>query len=363
MIIMAIVVMVLYVGANGYIFWRMLQLMQGVPVVVRALFGVVFWVAAFGMFLSFGLRDVALYETVHRVLHVVGTSWLVFTLYMVVALLLADMIHWIFPSFQHGVWWALVVTIVVLECGYINYRRPHVEHLTINTEKPIEGGRVRIVAVSDVHLGHGTSRSDLARYVDLINAERPDMVVIVGDLIDNSIVPVEAADMCREFERVEARYGIYMSAGNHEYISGIEACRRYLATTPVQLLTDSVVEHPSGVRVVSRDDRTNSERDSLQRLLAGDDAELFTVVLDHQPTAIKESSRHGVDLHLSGHTHRGQVWPISLVTDAMFDQSHGYRKWGETHAYVMSGLSLWGPPFRIGTQSELLVVDVVSIDI
>lgn len=360
MIIMAVVVMVFYVGANGYIFWRMLQLMQGAPGAVRVVFGILFWVAAFGMFLSFGLRDVALWETLHRVLHVVGTSWLVFTLYMFVALLVTDLAHWIWPSFQHGVWWALVVTVVVLECGYINYRRPHVEHLTIETEKPISGGRVRIVAVSDVHLGRGTTRSDLSRYVDMINAQEPDMVVIVGDLIDNSIVPVEAQDMCREFERVDARYGIFMAAGNHEYISGLDACRSYLATTPVELLTDSVVDHPSGIRIVGRDDRTRSGRDSLSRLLAADKTERFTIVLDHQPNAIRESSRHGVDLHLSGHTHRGQVWPLNLVTDAMFDQSHGYRKWDSTHVYVMTGLSLWGPPFRIGTCSELLVIDVVN---
>lgn len=360
MIITAIVALAAYVGANGYIFWRMLQALHATPIAVRVVFGIVYWVAAFGMFLSFGMRDVAMPEMLHRVLHVVGTSWLVFTLYMFVALLLADLAHWIWPSFQHGVWWALMVTIVVLECGYINFRRPHVEHITIETEKPIKNGRVRIVAISDVHLGHGTTRNDLARYVDMINAEEPDMVVIVGDLIDNSIEPVETADMCREFERIEARYGIYMSAGNHEYISGLDACRGYLATTPIELLTDSVVEHPSGIRIVGRDDRTNRERDSLSRLLASSGEVRFTLVLDHQPTAIKESSRHGVDLHLSGHTHRGQVWPISIATDAMFDQSHGYRKWGETHAYVMTGLSLWGPPFRIGTHSELLVIDVVN---
>lgn len=357
---MVVVAMVLYVGANGYIFWRMMQALHSTPVALRVVFSVVYWVATFGMFLSFGMRDVAMPEVLHRLIYIVGTSWLVFTLYMFVALLLADLAHWIWPSFQHGVWWALVVTIVVLECGYINFRYPRVEHLTIETEKPVEGGRMRIVAISDVHLGRGTTRSDLARYVDMINAQKPDMVVIVGDLIDNSIKPVETADMCREFERIEARYGIYMSAGNHEYISGLDACRSYLATTPVELLTDSVVEHSSGIRIVGRDDRTNHERDSLYRLLARGAEERFTLVLDHQPMAIKESSRHGVDLHLSGHTHRGQVWPISLATDAMFDQSHGYRKWDDTHAYVMTGLSLWGPPFRIGTHSELLVIDMVN---
>lgn len=350
----------LYVGANGYIFWRMLSALHLLPMGVRVAFGVLFWLAAIGMFLSLGLRNASMPEAIHRAIYLVGTSWLVFTLYMFVALLLADVAHAIWPSFHHGVWWALGVTVVVLVAGYINYRHPRVEHLTIATERPIEGSRMRIVAISDVHLGRGTTRNDLGRYVDMINAQKPDMVVIAGDLIDNSIKPVESADMCREFERIEARYGIYMSAGNHEYISGIEACRSYLATTPIELLTDSIVEHPSGIRIVGRDDRTNRRRTSLEEMLANSDMEHFTLVLDHQPNEIGSSAKLGVDLHLSGHTHRGQVWPLSLVTDAMFDQSHGYRKWDDTHAYVMTGLSLWGPPFRIGTNSELLVIDIVS---
>jgi predicted MPP superfamily phosphohydrolase len=82
------------------------------------------------------------------------------------------------------------------------------------------------------------------------------------------------------------------------------------------------------------------------------------VVLDHQPYDIVASDRLGVDIHLSGHTHRGQVWPLSWLTDAIYDQSHGYRKWENTHAYVSSGLSLWGPPFRIGTHSDMAVIDI-----
>ena len=350
----------LYVGANFYIFIRLVQAMSLVPLWLRVMFGVLYWLAACGMFVSFGLRSVAMPEFLHRVLHVVGTSWLLFTLYMAVALLVADLVHWIWPSFHHGVWYALGITVVVLVAGYINYRHFHVEHVTIETDKPIEGGSLRLVAISDVHLGRGTTRSDLARYVEKINSENPDIVVIVGDLIDNSILPVESADMCREFERVNARYGIYMTAGNHEYISGIEACRNYLKTTPIQLLSDSIAKPLKGVDIVCRDDRQNLRRARLDSLLAKSDKGHFTIVLDHQPNAIAESQKCSVDLHLSGHTHRGQIFPLNLLTDHIFEQSHGYRMWGDTHAYVMTGLSLWGPPFRIGTHSEMLVVDINS---
>lgn len=76
---------------------------------------------------------------------------------------------------------------------------------------------------------------------------------------------------------------------------------------------------------------------------------------DHQPYKLTETETAGIDLQFSGHTHHGQVWPMSLVTDHLFEQSHGYRQWGNSHIYVSSGLSLWGPPFRIGTDSEMVI--------
>ena len=80
------------------------------------------------------------------------------------------------------------------------------------------------------------------------------------------------------------------------------------------------------------------------------------VLLDHQPYHLKEADSLGIDLQISGHTHRGQVWPLSLLTDHLYEQSYGYRRWSRAHIYVSSGLSLWGPPFRIGTQSEIVSI-------
>ena len=148
MILMLLGTLVLYLGANVYIFVRMVQAIGALPMWLRVAFGVLFWLAACSMFISFALRNVALPELLHRTLHVVGTSWLLFTLYMVVALAVADVAHWIWPSFHHGVWYALGITLAVLVAGYINYHNFRVEHITIETEKPIEGGRLRLVAVS-----------------------------------------------------------------------------------------------------------------------------------------------------------------------------------------------------------------------
>ena len=81
---------------------------------------------------------------------------------------------------------------------------------------------------------------------------------------------------------------------------------------------------------------------------------------DHQPYDLAHADSLGIDLQISGHTHAGQIWPLTLIIDRMYEQGHGYRKWNHAHIYVSSGLSLWGPPFRIGSRSDLAVIDITS---
>jgi predicted MPP superfamily phosphohydrolase len=348
--------MVVYLGGNGYLYWRFLQAIASLPLGLRITLSILFWIAATALFLSLALRDSSIPFT--QGLFKIGSTWMVFLLYMVLATALFDIVGRIIPLGIHSIWCALAVTIPLLIYGYINYRMPRAEHITIDIDKPIEGGSYRMVAISDVHLGHGTDRADLARYVDMINSHNPDVVLIIGDLIDNSIKPVIEGDMLEEFKRIEARDGIYMVPGNHEYISNIERCEEHIATSPIVMLRDSIVTLPSGIQIIGRDDRFNHKRVPLDSLVMRAEASRPIVVLDHQPHDIVASDRLGVDIHLSGHTHRGQVWPLSWLTDAIYDQSHGYRKWENTHAYVSSGLSLWGPPFRIGTHSDMAVIDI-----
>ena len=96
----------------------------------------------------------------------------------------------------------------------------------------------------------------------------------------------------------------------------------------------------------------------MEDLLASTDRTQPVIVLDHQPYNLSEVNSLGVDLQISGHTHHGQLWPLNLVTDHIFEQSHGYRKWSHSHIWVSSGLSLWGPPFRIGTDSDIAIIDL-----
>lgn len=354
--IFGLLMLTIYLGANGYLYWRLLSLLESTPMVVKVLFSLLFWVVALLLFVSIALRNVPLPAVVARAMFAVGSVWMVFLLYATLLMLLFDLLHRLIPMLHYGPYIALFITLIIMAGGYLNYRHPRVRLVEIESERV--GSPLRLVAISDVHLGHGTTRRDLARYVDMINEQHADVVVVAGDLIDNSIEPVRRERMEEELARVNAPLGVLVVPGNHEYISGMDAYCRWVTKSGLTLVRDSLVALSEDVVVVGRDDRSNTERRSLESLVAGVGDGRFMVVVDHQPTAIDESVDLGADLHLSGHTHRGQVWPISWLTDAIYEQSHGHRLRGGCHVVVSQGLSLWGPPFRIGSQSEIYVIDI-----
>lgn len=350
-------------GANAYIYARLVQALPALPMMAKVLIGVCMGIATCGVFLSIALRGSALPAMLSRALFQVGSVWLVFLLYMVPALLVVDVLTWFRLPVPYGFWIALTFTAMVLVVGHCRYRHPKVNVVPITFDKACSATKpLTIVAVSDVHLGEGTGRKALARYVDLINAQHPDVIVIAGDLVDNSVHPLYRDRMAEELNRLHAPNGIYMVPGNHEYISGIDAVEQFVKGTPIVLLRDSLVTLPGDLQLIGRDDKSNLHRNSLDTLLAQADTEHPIIVLDHQPYGVAQADALGVDLLFCGHTHRGQVWPLTWVTDRLFEQSHGYRRWPHAHVYVSQGLSLWGPPFRLGSDSELVVFKVGSID-
>lgn len=325
-----------------------------------------FWGAAVSLFAALFSRGFSLPQWLSGGLYNIGSVWLVFVLYMVLALLAVDIFNVVFSrignlSFQlarFGTIGAFCFTAVLLLGGYINYKNPRIEEVTIdlNSSAPIVKS-LKIVAVSDVHLGHATGKNSLKKYVQLINNQSPDIILIGGDLIDNDVTPLWDQRMWEELGELSAPMGIYMVPGNHEFISGIEAAEEFLKQTPIVLLRDSSVVLPCGLKIVGRDDRSNRNRLSVSDLLDSSD-DIPSILVDHQPYDVALKDSLGVAIQFSGHTHRGQVWPLNLLVDKMYEQSSGYRKWSNSHVIVSSGLSLWGPPFRIGTTSDLWVIKI-----
>ena len=296
-----------------------------------------------------------------HVLYWIGTGWLAVFVYLLLLLGVVAIAKWF--GLPTAYFWTggIALIAIALIAGFVHFNHPIVRHQSISLEKPSESKKsLRVVAVSDVHLGYGIRRERAERYVRLINEQKPDLILISGDLIDVSVRPLWEDKMQEALRQLRAPMGVYMVPGNHEYISGINESVRFIQAAGIKLLRDSVVTLPCGIQIIGRDDKTNTNRKPVSELLVQTSTNAPVFLLDHQPdndqiTQIEDSRR--VDFAFFGHTHHGQIWPMSWITDLRYRQSHGYRQQGRTHVYVSSGLGLWGPPFRIGTDSELLVVD------
>lgn len=355
-----IVLLLSYLLGNGYIYYRSWEILALLPVWLRWVSSLLFIFGTCSIFCLLVLQDLPLSKSLAHGWYEMGTSWLVFTLYMVIFLLLTDVLHLCHIPIPHRFLLSLFITCILLGYGYYRYTHPEVNIVSLQINKIVEGKKqLRIALVSDVHLGNGTTKSRLKQYTRIINEQHPDLILLAGDLIDNNIEPVKTERMGEELSEWNASLGIYMVPGNHEYFAGIEKCKQFVCEkTPFVWMQDTTIRLANGIQIIGRDDRTNMRRQTLSSLTGSIDVTSPIILIDHQPYHLEEAEKCGIDLQVSGHTHHGQIWPLSLLTDHLFEVSHGYRQKGKSHFYVSSGLSLWGPPFRIGTTSELVIMDL-----
>ncbi|MCR4994137.1 MAG: metallophosphoesterase [Bacteroidales bacterium] len=353
-------ILLLPIAAQAFVTWRLWQLLP-VPVCVKVLLALVMAMCFIFSLLAFMPLLDRLSMPAATIVYQVGTSWLMILLYLVmcfVALELFRLCHIVPLSFLRASWSGSLVVIGLIGgtfvYGYLHYINKVRVKVELPTNKSMSSS-LRVVMTSDWHLGYHNRRAELSRWIDLINAEAPDLVLIAGDIIDRSIRPLDEEDMAQEFHRLHAP--VYACLGNHEYYSGEPQALRFYREAGIHLLRDSVVSFGDLI-IIGRDDRTNPRRRLLKELTAGIDSSKYIILLDHQPYHLEQAEKTGIDFELAGHTHHGQVWPVSWITDKMYECAYGDHQRGATRYYVSSGLGIWGGKFRIGTQSEYVVAEI-----
>lgn len=309
-----------------------------------------------------------------------GAYSLGFMFYGLIAVVLVDLLRLtnyfvpVFPAFirenlvmARQVTGFVMIGLVILVSGYgiWNARYLRVKNLELTVNKKTEGlDTLRIAAVSDIHLGDMTGHGKLSKLIGKINALEPDIVLIAGDIVDDNIDFVRRNRMFERFKEIRSRYGIYAIMGNHEYIGRAHTDLGYFRENNINLLIDSTALIDGKFYVVGRNDFNTeqmavSSRKEISELMKDLDMTKPVILLDHQPYHLDNSSQAGVDLQISGHTHHGQMWPLSFITKAIFELDWGYMKKGDTHFYVSSGFGTAGPPFKIGSHSELVNIRLV----
>lgn len=317
---------------------------------------------------------------VNNLVAITGDYWLGMVYYSSLIWASTDLLHFLINSIYPtariieypSLYWGFVVLSLVfllILYGTWNARRPHVVHYDIKVKKTVCNLRkLRVVMVSDIHLGLEVSNSRLNTMVNRINKLDPDLIFLAGDTIDEDVSLFIEKEMPAVLRELRSRYGVYAILGNHEHIGGNDKLAvEYLQQAGINVLVDECIKVNNQFYVIGRDDRMASRmngrpRLELSRLLDGIDRNLPIILLDHQPVGLEEGQRNGIDLQLSGHTHNGQFFPNNLISKCIFENSWGYLRKGESQIIVTSGFGTWGPPIRIGTNSEILEINIIFLE-
>lgn len=364
---------IVHILLNVYVFWWGWKFIpiKKIRLLISIVFGLEFIVYMIGFVASTHLPD----HIMHNIA-IIGTSWMVFILYMTGFLLIYDFIYFLRRQSsrienildkkwaKRSIYYCISTTVVLLIMiwGSIRFWNPVVSERSFSIPKTTQNVKeLKILMVSDIHLGYLINKDVLRMYVDKIMEQNPDIILMPGDIIDQHLEPLIKEKMDEELRQLHAPYGIYATTGNHEYREDVEKNVEWLETKAgITVLRDSVVKIADSFYVIGREDDKDINRNPLSIILQEYDVDkqLPLIVMNHEPHNLAEEANNKIDVALYGHTHNGQLFPANFLISALYELGHGYKKKGDTHCYVSSGLGLSGPQYRIGTISEIVVLNL-----
>jgi uncharacterized protein len=346
-----------YIGWNG---WKWLQTLIGDRKAVKYTYWFILVLFAYTFVFARFLDDSA-------VLTWMGGIWLGLFYYLVMLLPFVNLIVYLtrFTRIkkERAKIWAGFSTVIIIVglfgLGIYNAYTPYVNTYEITIPKQVQGPKnINIVMASDMHFSEMSGASHARNLVNQINALNPDLVLFPGDIIDDDIGPFLEKGIPEILKEIEAP--VYGSLGNHDREDPNVDLVNIFNNSGMTMLADEVVVLENGITLVGRKDRGYEDvvRLKLADLMKQVDKTKPIIALDHQPYDLDVARENGVDLMVSGHTHRGQMAPGNLVTNMLFENDFGYLKKGQMHSIVSSGYGFWGTPLRIGTQAEIVQIKV-----
>ena len=247
------------------------------------------------------------------------------------------------------------VIFVLVVFSVLNALRTTVKIIFIKNRKVSKP--LTIVQISDLHVGAAHTKSFLGRIVRKVNLQKPDVVVITGDLIDGKHKYADGYFNVLN----DIKSPVFMVVGNHERMTGMDVVLDLLKDSKVVILRDECVVF-NGINILGVDDVDKSVKFIRDFNKVSFDDKLFTVLLYHRPKKFKQVFKRGVDLMLTGHTHAGQVFPLNLILRFYYKKVQGLKKCGDSYLYVSPGTGWWGPPMRLGSNNEITVFKIDSVD-
>lgn len=257
----------------------------------------------------------------------------------------------------------MLISLSINTFGYFEAKDIRTERMTIRSSKiPETAGRIRIVQISDVHIGLIVREKRLKRIVEEIKKAEPDILVSTGDLVDGQINGLEGLQAL--LRDVHARYGKFAITGNHEFFAEIDRAINFMRAAGFVVLRGEGINAAGMINIAGVDDPTGVRFGlvlpiSEKNMLSGLPGQYFTILLKHQPL-VDENATGAFDLQLSGHTHGGQIFPFNFITGLFFPLQRGYFDLSNNaHLYISRGTGTWGPPIRFLSPPEITVIDLI----
>ncbi len=358
-------VLALYIASTVYSTYKYIQLIPNMH--LKIVFGAIVFLLFISFFLTRVLQNLP--SQLVSIIYILGSYFIILSIFISIFHLATDALefffHKDFTMFRIiGIPAHMLFFIII---GLIRVNFPVYTYYNIETDQLDKGIKRKIVVVSDLHMGYSigyyNNNKDIKRMVEMINAQTPDICCIVGDMIDGNVEPVIEKDLGRPLEDIHAKYGTFAVMGNHEYLGGdYQKAEEYLKSLKN---IDLVIEQGRNVdkfKIIGRDD-ISSERvkgRKIRSIASYFDDPAIHIVLEHQPINIQESIEDGIFLHLSGHTHDGQIFPMNLITKLLFLNSYGMKTFGKTTSITTSGYGAWGPRMRLASKSEIVVINIIG---
>lgn len=372
--------MIRWMGACSHIFQS---------AVFRAVFIIFYILIASSLLTGFLINKP---EFLHRILKNTGNYFLGTFLYIILVIVAVDLVRLILKYVFHArflefrstfvitgfVCMALIILISVYGILHVGTIKVTPYEVTVN-KKVKDMDSLKIILLADTHFGYSINCRHAQKMVEKINAQDPDIVCIAGDIFDNDYDAISDPEgVCNALKSIKSRYGVYACWGNHDLDEPILAgftfggkkkdqadprMEQLLRDANIHLLTDEAELIDDKFYVVGRNDSSRTHKLGGQRLspaqLTKDlDLDKPVIFIDHQPKQLQETADAGADLDLCGHTHDGQIFPGNLFIHLFWENSFGYLKKDKMHNIVTSGVGVWGPDMRVGTNCEICPITV-----
>lgn len=368
-----LIIAVLFLLGNFYIGRKILAILAQFSFFKQPL---IVWIPI-GLFALASLATMLLFDAnVGGIIGKIGSYWLSFWFLGLVIFGLTDLILKITGKItilqtqtELVVWLVSMALVIGLFC-YGSWQAQHIK--TVNYQVTIDETqhsqqKIKAVLISDLHLGYVNDANKVKKIVTKINQLNPDIVFISGDLFDGNYNALQDAEGAKkQFQRLSSTYGTYMCWGNHDAGDTFDKMKAFVESANITLLEDEMTVVGESILIVGRKDTRpigaqDGGRKNLESQFKKVGNQLPKIILDHQPSTIDEYENAN-ELILAGHTHKGQIFPFSLVTKAYFTVDYGYYRKNQNSPQVIvsSGVGTWGPPLRIGTQSEIVQIDITT---